>query len=164
MRARALRRRRPQPRGLERAACVGRRHTSPTPPPPAPPPPPPRSFNSLFCGLGYFAAFSPPALAPVVVVVCLLCTLVESLPLNALVDDNLSVPAAAVGVALLLLPLAAAATAGGYAGAAAGAASAAAAAAAASSASTAAAAAAAAAAPAAARGVPLLALAQVAAR
>ena len=47
---------------------------------------------------------------------CLVCTLIESLPVNAVLDDTFSVPAAAIGVSMLLLPLAAAATAGGYAG------------------------------------------------
>ena len=57
--------------------------------------------------------------------VCLVCTLVESLPVNGVLDDNLSVPAAAVVLSMLLLPMAAATTAAGAgtaAGAAAGAA------------------------------------------
>lgn len=49
---------------------------------------------------------------PIVFTVCLVCTLIESLPINNWVDDNFSVPAAAIGVSMLLLPLAAAAAVG----------------------------------------------------
>lgn len=81
-------------------------------------PPAPRwpRFIELFTALGFIPAYAPATLLPIVATVCLVCTLIESLPVNALVDDNFSVPAAAVAVSMLLLPLAAAATAGGYVG------------------------------------------------
>ncbi|KAI8463784.1 MAG: hypothetical protein J3K34DRAFT_494145 [Monoraphidium minutum] len=61
----------------------------------------------LFCGLGYFECSDPAALLPAVAAACLAATLVESLPLNGVLDDNLSVPAVAVAVSLLMLPHAA---------------------------------------------------------
>lgn len=69
-------------------------------------------FIYLFCGLGFFEAYPPATLVPVVFTVCLVCTLIESLPVNEWVDDNLSVPAAAIGMSMLLLPLSAAAAVG----------------------------------------------------
>lgn len=77
---------------------------------PYPPPTRPRpSLIYMFCSLGYFECTPPATLVPLVAAVCLVCTVVESLPVNGVLDDNLSVPAAAVGLSMLLLPLAAAA-------------------------------------------------------
>jgi hypothetical protein len=51
-------------------------------------PPPPQRFIYLFCSLGYFSTYNPATLLPIVAIVCLVCTLIESLPLNKYVDDN----------------------------------------------------------------------------
>ncbi|KIY99927.1 Phytol kinase 1 [Monoraphidium neglectum] len=62
-------------------------------------------FIALFCSLGFFPFYPPATLVPIVSTVCLVCTLIESLPINDWLD-------AAVGVSMLLLPLAAAAAVG----------------------------------------------------
>jgi hypothetical protein len=100
----------------------------------------------VFQACGLLAQYHFGTLAPVVWVVCLVCTLIESLPVAGVLDDNLSVPLAAVGVSLLLLPLSSAAS--GHYAATAGAAASASAPAAAS--------------PAAAGGVPLLSMVKAA--
>jgi len=63
--------------------------TPPIPPlPPSPPTPTTLSFIYLFKSLGYFQAYTTATLLPIVVIVCLLCTLIESLPLNQILDNN----------------------------------------------------------------------------
>jgi phytol kinase len=68
-------------------------------------------FFSLFCGLGFFECYSPGVVVPYLAAVCAACTLVESLPINSWLDDNLSVPLVAVATSLAVLPAAAAASA-----------------------------------------------------
>ncbi len=43
-------------------------------------------------------------MAPAIGIVCLVATVVESLPINHWLDDNLSVPGVAVALSLWLLP------------------------------------------------------------
>eukprot|EP00879_Flechtneria_rotunda_P012397 GHRR01012945.1.p1 GENE.GHRR01012945.1~~GHRR01012945.1.p1 ORF type:complete len:195 (+),score=58.15 GHRR01012945.1:921-1505(+) len=69
-------------------------------------------FFGLFCGMGYFECFHLQYVLPYLAVVCGACTVVESLPINHWFDDNLSVPLVAIGVSMVVLPLAAAASAG----------------------------------------------------
>lgn len=68
-------------------------------------------FVALYCHLGYFECLQVTIMAPYIAAVCLACTLVESLPINQWVDDNISVPGVAVLGSMLLLPYAAAAAA-----------------------------------------------------
>jgi hypothetical protein len=72
---------------------------------------PPCSFVYLFCGLGYFSCYTPQQMLPAIAAICAACTVVESLPVNNVVDDNLSVPGVALGLSVLLMPMAAAAVA-----------------------------------------------------
>ena len=59
-------------------------------------------FIALYNALGYFP-YSVESLLPVVVTTSLVASAVESLPVNQLLDDNFSVPAAAAVSGLLLL-------------------------------------------------------------
>lgn len=63
-----------------------------------------RRFVWFFCALGYLPGYSPAAMAPAIGIVCVVATVVESLPINHWLDDNLSVPGVAVALSLLLLP------------------------------------------------------------
>jgi hypothetical protein len=73
---------------------------------------------AYFSALGYLPPYPASTLAPALAAKCVACTLVESLPLGGLLDDNVSVPAAAAGLTLILLPpLAVAAALAGVAGA-----------------------------------------------
>jgi dolichol kinase len=40
---------------------------------------------------------------PGIAAICATCTVVEALPINTVLDDNLTVPAVAAGLSLLLL-------------------------------------------------------------
>lgn len=64
-----------------------------------------------FCSLGFFQCFSLAAVLPYLVIVCAACTLVESLPINGWLDDNISVPLVATVTSLCMLPVAATASA-----------------------------------------------------
>ena len=68
-------------------------------------------FFYHFCSLGYFQCYTPVAVVPYLAVVCAACTLVESLPINNWLDDNISVPLVATLGSLAVLPVAAAASA-----------------------------------------------------
>ncbi|MEW5305561.1 MAG: hypothetical protein WDW36_008093 [Sanguina aurantia] len=57
---------------------------------------------TLFSSAGYFTC-DPATLLPHLTAICLAATVVESLPVNEVVDDNLSVPAVAVALSFLLL-------------------------------------------------------------
>lgn len=59
---------------------------------------------SFFCFLGYLGCYPSNLMWPVVGVVCAVCTLVEALPLNGYVDDNLSVPVVAGVLSMALIP------------------------------------------------------------
>ena len=59
-------------------------------------------FIALYSALGYFP-YNVESLLPVVVTTSLIASAVESLPVNQLLDDNFSVPAAAAVSGLLLL-------------------------------------------------------------
>ncbi|KAG2482727.1 hypothetical protein HYH03_018358 [Edaphochlamys debaryana] len=59
---------------------------------------------TLFCSLGFFACYPPSAMLGCLGAVALAATLVESLPINQYVDDNVSVPGVAALLSLLLLP------------------------------------------------------------
>ncbi|GBF95757.1 phytol kinase chloroplastic-like [Raphidocelis subcapitata] len=61
-------------------------------------------FILAFSALGYFPSYELDALLPRVAAVSVACTLVESLPINTVVDDNLSVPAVGVALTAALLP------------------------------------------------------------
>ena len=61
---------------------------------------------SWFSSLGYFTC-DMPAMAQGVIVVAALATLVESLPINEVIDDNISVPAITMVASMLLLTAAA---------------------------------------------------------
>jgi hypothetical protein len=92
----------------------------PVPPPspsapdrtPAPPPPlahslpPARSHRLiyLFGALGFFPSYPAEALLPYVLGVALAATVVESLPINQVLDDNLSVPLVALMLGIALCP------------------------------------------------------------
>eukprot|EP00798_Chlamydomonas_sp_ICE-L_P032088 gene32088-16610_t len=54
--------------------------------------------------LGFFEPFPTSVLLTNVLVICLIVTVVESLPINEVIDDNLSVPGAAILLSLFLLP------------------------------------------------------------
>lgn len=64
-----------------------------------------------FCSMGFFECYSPAAVLPYLGIVCAMCTVVESLPINSWLDDNISVPLVATVASLVVLPLAAAASA-----------------------------------------------------
>lgn len=57
---------------------------------------------SLYTSLGFFEC-DIPSMAAMVAVVALIATLIESLPINKEVDDNLSVPGVALLVGALLV-------------------------------------------------------------
>ncbi|KAG2454183.1 hypothetical protein HYH02_001218 [Chlamydomonas schloesseri] len=59
---------------------------------------------SLFCSLGFFACYPPAALYGCLGAIALAATVVESLPINKWVDDNVSVPGVAAALSLVLLP------------------------------------------------------------
>lgn len=59
-------------------------------------------YLTLFCQLGYFSC-SAATYLPAVLAVCAVATVVESLPINNILDDNLSVPGAAALTAMALL-------------------------------------------------------------
>ena len=61
------------------------------------------AFISLFARLGFFALADPAATAAAVLTVSAAATAVESLPANAWVDDNVSVPVVAAGLGWWLL-------------------------------------------------------------
>jgi phytol kinase len=67
-------------------------------------------FVWLYCTLGYFDCLKAQFMLPYIAAVCLASTLVESLPINQWLDDNLSVPGVAVAVSYLMLPYVAAAS------------------------------------------------------
>eukprot|EP00884_Botryococcus_braunii_P020397 jgi/Botrbrau1/7040/Bobra.0165s0063.1 len=58
-------------------------------------------YAEYFSRLGYFTITFP--LLPIAVVISLAATIVESLPINKFIDDNISVPLATTGLALLLM-------------------------------------------------------------
>ncbi len=63
-------------------------------------------FIYLFGALGHFGGgYDATLMLSVLAVVCAACTLVESLPLNRWLDDNISVPALAGGLSAWLLPV-----------------------------------------------------------
>lgn len=64
----------------------------------------------LFTALGFMPCYSLASMLPAICLISLAATLVESLPLNKSVDDNISVPAVVALLSLLLLHPAAAAT------------------------------------------------------
>jgi dolichol kinase len=70
-----------------------------------------RRLITAFCSLGFFACVSPDALLPQLLGVAATATLVESLPINSVLDDNLTVPLVSAAMAMLLLPHAATAAA-----------------------------------------------------
>lgn len=61
-------------------------------------------YISVFCSLGYYPCYTLTTLLPPLLLICLAATLLESLPINTLLDDNISVPILAAGMALALLP------------------------------------------------------------
>lgn len=66
----------------------------------------------LFCTMGYFECYSVPVLLPYLLAVSGAATIVESLPINQIIDDNLSVPVVSAIMAMLIMPHAATAAAG----------------------------------------------------
>ena len=42
---------------------------------------------------------------PAIAAICTACTVVESLPINTVLDDNLSVPGVAAGLSMLMMPV-----------------------------------------------------------
>ncbi|GLC36164.1 hypothetical protein PLESTB_001373600 [Pleodorina starrii] len=58
----------------------------------------------LFCELGFFACYPPGAMLSCLGAIALAATVVESLPINQFVDDNVSVPVVAAVLSMLLLP------------------------------------------------------------
>ncbi len=58
----------------------------------------------FFCELGFFACYPPAALLGCLGAIALAATVVESLPINQYVDDNVSVPLVAAALSMLLLP------------------------------------------------------------
>lgn len=66
-------------------------------------------FTALFSSMGYFECFSSAASVPPILAVCFIATVVESLPINQYLDDNLSVPAIAAALTTVLVPFTAAA-------------------------------------------------------
>ena len=64
---------------------------------------PPCSFLVLYCHLGYIECYSPATLLACVGTICLAAATVESLPLDHVLDDNLSVPVVAALLSALLL-------------------------------------------------------------
>lgn len=65
------------------------------------------AFVALFHFLGVLAGYSAASLAPVIAVVAVAATVVESLPIHHWADDNLSVPLVSAALGMALLPLAA---------------------------------------------------------
>ena len=61
-------------------------------------------FVRLFSALGFLPAYDDAALVPALAAICAAGALVESLPINAVVDDNVSVPLVAAALTMLLLP------------------------------------------------------------
>lgn len=59
------------------------------------------AFVALFCGLGYFEC-DMAAMAGRIAVIAAVATLIESLPINQKLDDNLSVPGAVALLGFLL--------------------------------------------------------------
>lgn len=59
---------------------------------------------TLFCSLGFFSCYPPAAMLGSLGTIALAATIVESLPINKVVDDNMSVPVVSVVLSLLLLP------------------------------------------------------------
>ncbi|KAG2432627.1 hypothetical protein HXX76_008967 [Chlamydomonas incerta] len=59
---------------------------------------------SLFCGLGFFTCYPPATLFGCLGAIAAAATVVESLPINKWVDDNVSVPVVAAALSLVLLP------------------------------------------------------------
>lgn len=57
---------------------------------------------TLFSSAGYITC-DPATLLPYLTAICLVATMVESLPINEVIDDNLSVPAVAVALSFVLL-------------------------------------------------------------
>jgi len=57
-----------------------------------------------FCSLGFFQCLSLSTMLPYIGIVCAAATVVESLPINQVLDDNLSVPLVAAGLGFLLMP------------------------------------------------------------
>ena len=59
-------------------------------------------FTALFCALGYYSCNLEQAATSIATIACL-ATVIESLPINHVVDDNISVPgvAALLGYALI---------------------------------------------------------------
>lgn len=70
-------------------------------------------FIWVFSSLGYLQSLDLQYVLPYLALVCAVCTLVESLPTNAWLDDNFSVPLVAVAASMAALPMATAATAAG---------------------------------------------------
>lgn len=64
-------------------------------------------FVALFHSLGFLTGYSPASLLPVIAAVAVAATVVESLPINSWLDDNLSVPVLSAVLGAALLPLAA---------------------------------------------------------
>ncbi|GLI65312.1 hypothetical protein VaNZ11_008854 [Volvox africanus] len=58
----------------------------------------------LFCNLGFFSCYPPAALLSCLGAIALAATIVESLPINQVLDDNVSVPLVAGCLSMLLLP------------------------------------------------------------
>lgn len=83
--------------------CAGRPRNSS----PLPPPAPSHTHRLLwaFSATGYLEGFQQPArMLPYVAATCGVATLVESLPINQWLDDNLSVPLVAAAMSAVLLP------------------------------------------------------------
>lgn len=59
------------------------------------------AFAEYFSRLGYFTITFP--LLPVAAFIALCATIVESLPINRFIDDNISVPLTTTGLAILLM-------------------------------------------------------------
>jgi phytol kinase len=57
---------------------------------------------SAFCSLGFFPCYPPEQLLPYVLGIAAVATLVESLPINQVVDDNISVPLVSLLLSLAL--------------------------------------------------------------
>lgn len=65
----------------------------------------PCRFIQLYCSMGFFPCYSPLLMLPAIAAVCAACTVVESLPVNSVLDDNLTVPVVAALMSMALMPL-----------------------------------------------------------
>ncbi|GAX80835.1 hypothetical protein CEUSTIGMA_g8270.t1 [Chlamydomonas eustigma] len=60
------------------------------------------SLVSLFCNLGLFSCYQPNVLLPYISGIAFIATVVESLPINQVVDDNISVPFVSLALSLMV--------------------------------------------------------------